>query len=288
MSALASVCVAAAVAGALLVVAGLLPAPERPTARPPSRLRELLATFRYRVTRRRRIVLVAGIAAGVLMWALSGWIVYLVGIPLAAFAIPVLLDNGDAQERLTRLDALESWTRNLAGLTISGASLEQTVAASLPSTPPAIAPQVSTLVARINARWRTDDALRTFADDLDDPTADLLVMHLLLADRMRGPGLARALDDLAESIGEEVRVRRQIDADRAKSRQNVRIITLTTLLLLVALPFARDFMAPYDSPLGQLLLATWMALYAGILVWLKRITVARPTARTLVPRRVTS
>lgn len=281
MIALTSLCVAAAAAGAVLVVAGFLPAPEPSAARAPSTAGRFLRSVRYRLTSRRRLFLGLGILVGIGLWAVSGWIVYLVAMPLAALAIPVLLDAGDVQERLARLDSLESWTRNLAGLTIAGASLEQTIAASLPSVPAPIAQPVSTLVARINARWRTEAALRAFADELDDPTADLLVMHLLLADRMRGPGLARALGDLAESIGEEVRVRRQIDADRAKSRQNVRIITLTTLLLLLALPFVGAFMAPYSTPLGQLLLATWLVLYALVLAWLKRITVPAPQTRTL-------
>ncbi|MFK5088311.1 type II secretion system F family protein, partial [Klebsiella pneumoniae] len=92
------------------------------------------------------------------------------------------------------LDALESWTRSLAGLTVSGAGLERTIAASLSSCPEAIRPQVTQLVARINARWTTTAALQAFADDLNDETADVLVMHLLRKAELRGSGLAASLE----------------------------------------------------------------------------------------------
>ena len=60
-------------------------------------------------------------------------------------------------------------------------------------------PQVSQLVARLNARWSTTAALQAFADDLNDETADVLVMHLLRKAELRGSGLAAALEDLAKS-----------------------------------------------------------------------------------------
>ena len=267
--------------GLIAVVAGLWTGRSGTSAATPSRVP---VRVRLRLTPRRRLLLLGGVVLGVVLWAVSGWIVYLVAVPLASLVLPALLADGSATDELARLDALESWTRSLSGLTISGASLEQTIAASRPGANQALMGPLSTLVARLNARWRTDDALRAFADDLNDPTCDLVVMHLLLAERMRGPGLARALEDLATSIAEEVRSRRAIETDRAKPRQNVRIITATTLLLLVAMPFAGTFMLPYHSVAGQALLAGWLLAYAGVLVWLRRLTATRPPARLLGER----
>ena len=45
--------------------------------------------------------------------------------------------------------------------------------------------------------WRPADALREFADALDDVTADKVVAALILSASDRGPGLAQALEDLA-------------------------------------------------------------------------------------------
>ncbi|GGA67832.1 hypothetical protein GCM10011490_18020 [Pseudoclavibacter endophyticus] len=276
MSAILALLTALGVVGALLIVAGLVPARGEAAAAVPPRAVSTRWALRagMRWSRRRRMLAAGGLAAGAVLWLSTGWVVFLVGVPLASLLLPAVFASGGARERLERLDALESWTRSLAGLTIAGAGLEQTISASLSSAGATIRPHVATLVARINARWRTAAALRSFADDVADATCDLIVMHLLLAERMRGPGLARALEDLADSISDEVRARRAIETDRAKPQQNMRIITVTTLLLLAVMPFAGTFMAPYSSPTGQLLLASWIAVYAAILVWMHRI--ARP------------
>lgn len=281
MTGLAALAIAAGVAGLLLVIAGLIPVSTDDAPARPGRGR-LADRFRLRWTKRRRTLAIVGLAAGVVLWFATGWIVFLVGVPAAAIALPALLSAGGTAERIARLDALESWTRSLAGLTIAGAGLEQTIAASRSSAGEPIRPQVSTLVARLNAHWRTDEALRAFADDVDDPTCDLIVLHLLLAERMRGPGLSRALEDLADSISDEVRARRAIETDRAKPRQNTRIITVTTLLLLAAMPFTGTFMAPYASVTGQALLTGWLALYAVVLVWLRRTSEPPASTRMLV------
>jgi len=247
-----------------------------------SRFDRVRSSYRRNFTRQRKILALVGVAAGIILWLISGWFILLIAVPVAAVGAPILLGKGTASNTIEKLEALETWTRSLSGLTIAGGTgLEQTIAASLSSTPVVILPQVTTLVARINARWSTKAALRRFANDLDDPTADLVVAHLLLADKSRGAGLANALDDLAESIFDEVKVRRQIEADRAKPRQNIRVITFITLGLLAVIPFLGQFMEPYSTPLGQLAITIWLFLYVLVLIWLKRITVGTPTPRIL-------
>ncbi len=270
-----------ALLGVVAIVAGLARVEGDQGARMPSRLQLRLQAYRSGFTPRRRALAIAGVALGIVLWLVTGWFVLLIAAPVAAVGVPVLLGRGNEPETLARLEALETWTRSLSGLTVTGASLEQTIAASLGSTPAAIRPYVQTLTARINARWQTRDALQKFADELSDPTGDVIVAHLLLAEKVRGAGLAGALDDLAEIILEEVKVRRQIETDRAKPRSSVRIITITTLALLAAIPFIGQFMLPYRTFFGQVALAVWLLLYVVLLIWLKRITVGRPTPRIL-------
>lgn len=285
MAAVAALLAAMGATGLLLIVVGVIPSRRDPSpARAPSRFS--LSRIRMHWSRRRRLLAISGLILGIVLWLVTGWVMFLIGVPAAAVALPYLFGDNQTKARIERLDALESWTRGLAGLTIAGAGLEQTIAASLQSANTAIHPQVATLVARINARWRTADALRAFADDVDDATCDLIVMHLLLTERMRGPGLSQALEDLADSISEEVRARRAIETDRAKPQQNMRIITVTTLVLLCAMPFAGTFMAPYTTPTGQLLLVCWLAVYAAILVWLRRISTPAAPTRMLMRRAV--
>ena len=89
--------------------------------------------------------------------------------------------------------------------------------------------EVSALAARLAARWPTETALRAFADDLDDATGDLVVATLILGARRRGPGLARVLTAVADSVAEEVAMRRKVEAERAKPRTTARAVTLITL-----------------------------------------------------------
>ena len=267
-----------AAAGSILVVFGLAyQAPEPGTAKP---VRSKRTTPLF--SRQQQLWAAIGLGAGVLLFIYSGWLILVPIATVAGATLPLFLGKGDAPQKIARLEALETWTRSLSGLTVAGAGLEQTLMASLASAPEAIKPQVGSLVARLNARWPTREALEAFARDLDDPTADLIVMHLLLKEQARGAGLAEALDDLAEIIFEEVKVRRQIETDRAKPRTQVRIVAIATLVVLAALPFLGTYTAAYATPLGQVLLTIWVVLFGLLLVWMRSISIGKPAPRLLV------
>lgn len=267
-----------AVVGGILLVLGLTYQPPEAGAAKPVRTKRTTPRF----SRQQRVWAVIGLAAGILLFIYSGWLIL---VPIAAVAgatLPLFLSKGDAPQKIARLEALETWTRSLSGLTIAGAGLEQTLTSSLASAPEAIKTQVGSLVARLNARWPTREALEAFARDFDDPTADLIVMHLLLKEQARGAGLAEALDDLAEIIFEEVKVRRQIETDRAKPRTQVRIVAIATLVVLAALPFLGTYTAAYATPLGQVLLTIWVVLFGLLLAWMRSISIGKPAPRLLV------
>jgi Flp pilus assembly protein TadB len=268
--------------GIITVIVGLTPKAQDETAKMPSKFQRRVNIWRGQFTRKRQLIALAGLAGGIILWLLTGWIIALIAVPAAAIGIPLLLGKGNAEVEIARLEAIESWTRSLASLISTGSGgLEQAITLSLASTPDAIHEYVGRLVARLNARWPVHDALQQFADDLDDPTGDLVVAHLQLAARQRGAGLARALEDLAQDCFDEVKARRQIEADRAKPRQNTRLITYVTLALLAVIPFAGQFFAPYKTPVGQLLMAMWLLIYVGVLVWIKQFSAGKSTPRIL-------
>src|SRR3546814_11541665 len=80
------------------------------------------------------------------------------------------------------------WTRSLSGVLTVGIGLEQALVTTERSTPSAIRPEVQRLVARLRSRWNTEEAIRAFADELDDATGDLVAANLILAARRRGAG----------------------------------------------------------------------------------------------------
>ena len=261
--------------GLLGVVVGL-----RPTAVP---RREPTASSRRRPpARRTRVLLLAGGALGLLGWLITGWILALVIAPVAVIGLPVLLSAPPAATQIARLEAMEEWTRSLSGVLTVGIGLEQALVATLRSTPAPIANEVHRLVTRLRARWDTEKALRAFADELDDATGDLIAANLILGARRRGAGLASVLEGLAESVGADVRARRQVEADRAKPRATARWVTLISASVLVVLALSGTYVEPYRSPLGQVILVTLLAAYVATLVWMKRMAIGKPLARFLV------
>ena len=280
---LAALAGALIVAGILGVVAGFRPAPEPEprTVRPPGRFRRWWRS----VPRARRLAALTGLVVGVVAGLLTGWVVLMVLLPAMVLGLPVLLATSSEAGRIARLDGIAEWTRNLSGVLTAGQGLEQALIASLRSTPESLRPQVALLVARLRSRWPTEQALRAFADDLDDPTGDLVAAALILGSRKRGPGLSAVLTGLAESTADDVRARRQIEADRAKPRATARWVTILSAGALAVLALSGQFLAPYATPLGQAILLVLLGAYAACLVWMKHMA-ATPTGERFITQRI--
>lgn len=235
----------------------------------------------FTLSRRVQIAVVAALAAGVLIAVLTGWFLAAVALPLAVLGFPYVAATSTETGRIARLEALAEWTRGLAGVLTVGVGLEQALVATVRSTPDAIRPEVERLVARLNARWHTEPALRQFADELDDATGDMVAGALMLSSRHRGAGLASVLSGLADSVADDVTTRRKIEADRAKPRQTARLVTIISAVFLTGLALSGQFLAPYATPLGQLVLGVLLAAYAATLVWMRRMTAIKPPPRWL-------
>ena len=73
---------------------------------------------------------------------------------------------------------------------------------------------------------------------------------LILAARRRGPGLPRVLGALADSVAEDVAVRRKVEAERAKPRTTARAVTLITLGVVAVGALNGAYLRPYATLLG--------------------------------------
>jgi len=263
--------------GVLTCLAGLRPAPLRADSRPRRRGRGGGAG---RGTWDRWRWAVAG-TTGVLVWLLSGWPIAGLIVAITTLGLPVLLSTSRVAGRgIARVEAVEEWTRRLSDILVVGIGLEQAITTSLRSVPEAIRSEVTALAARLGARWPTETALRAFADDLGDATGDLVVASLILGHRRRGPGLARALTAVADSVAEEVAMRRR-EADRAKPRATARAVTLITLGVVAVGALNRTYLAPYGTPLGQLVLLGVAGIFVGALAWMRALTLSAPQPRLI-------
>ena len=173
---------------------------------------------------------------------------------------------------MARLEGLAVWTESLRDTIAGAVGLEQAIPASLRVAAPSLAEPLTALVSRMHTRVPLPDALRVFADDLDDPGADLIVAALIINSRLRGPGLRDLLGSLSASVREEltcaVRSARTAGPPGAACRSWC--WSSVGLALVLAL-FDHGFLAPYDRPFGQLLLVVVAAIYAAGIVWLRRL-----------------
>lgn len=224
------------------------------------------------------------LVAGLLGLLLTGWIAVGIGAAGAVILVPSVLAKGGAEQTITKLEALSGWTRRLADLLASGAasSLDRALTKSAAVAPAAIAAEVTALVDRIRPQG-TRAALLAFAKDLGDPVSDEVVMSLILQLRHGGRGLSAVLGDLANHVEDQIRMRREVEADRAKPRSNVRTIVILTLGLSAGLIlFDRTYLEPYGTVKGQIALTGVVVIFGVALLWLRRIIRQQPGDRLLV------
>lgn len=135
-----------------------------------------------------------GVIVGVVVLVVTGWPVMAVGAVLLALAWRGL-SGGAAEERtaMRRLEALAAWTESLRDTIAGAAGLEQAIPSSIRAAAPTLRPHLRSMVDRLHTRMALPDALRRFADELDDPSADLVVAALILNSKLRGTQVAARL-----------------------------------------------------------------------------------------------
>ncbi|TDU86505.1 Flp pilus assembly protein TadB [Kribbella voronezhensis] len=234
--------------------------------------------------RKQLIRLGAGVAVGLLVLVVTEWLVLAVALGLlAALADRFFGGTGEERRAIDRLEALATWTEALRDTIAGAVGLEQAIPATAVNAAPAIKPALNLLVDRLRIREPLPSALMRFADDLDDPSADLIVAALVLNSRLRGPGLREVLSALADSAREELDVRRKVAAERRSTRRSVQVVVAITLLVAATLVlFNPTYVQPYTSFVGQFVLFLVILLYAVGLVWLRRLAKIEVPERFLI------
>jgi tight adherence protein B len=263
MSALAALCGAGVGLGLVLVVVGWrgvdLPRPTRRIER--------------RQIERFNLRLGLAVGAGVVVGAATGWPVGAVLAALAGWGAPVLLGGARRyQAAVGRIEAIAGWAEMLRDTMAGSAGLEQAIVATATLAPLPIRAEVATLALRLEGE-RLAPALRAFADEVADPTCDLVVAALVLAAEHQAQRLGELLGSLAAAARDQATMRLRVEAGRARTRTSVRVIVGATGTLVLALAlFNRGYLAPYDTATGQLVLILVGGVFAVAFTWLARMT----------------
>ncbi len=230
---------------------------------------------------RRRALL--GLAAGLVVLVTTRWVAVGVGVGALVASWSQLFGAGRSARRgIDRLDALAAWTESLRDMVATGAALPEALPASAVAAGPAIRTQVDSLIDRLQNREPLAESLLRFADDLGDPGSDLVVAALVLNLRAQGRQLRAVLTALARSSRSELEARRRIEADRRAVRRGVQVVVLVTVVMALGLlTFNPTYVAPYREPVGQLVLAVVVGIFAVGFAWLRRLAEFRPPGRFL-------
>jgi hypothetical protein len=216
---------------------------------------------------------VVALAAGSVVFLVSGWAIPGLVVAAGTFWVAggLLRRARSSTAEIARLDALASWTENVRDVLMAGEQPIGAITSTVASCQPVIRPHVRRLAAGLG-RQEPEVVFRRFADDLDDPVADLVAAGLSIAIR-RGARTVPVLTSLAEQTRQQVDRRRLVEAERAPTRREVQALTLImSLLILGLLVFGRsEYLDSYDTVGGQTFLAVALGLYAALIVRVQRL-----------------
>jgi tight adherence protein B len=237
----------------------------------------------------RRLPLIAGIGASLLVFAVSGWLVpsMVVGAIAGSLVNSISRRKQGADAGVERTDALASWVENVRDVLRSGNQPVGAIGATTETCPPSIRPYVRSLFARLSAGQSPEVAFRRFADEMNEPLADLVAVGLLIA-VSRGAETEDVLSALATQARHQADRRRIVEAERAPMRREVWMVSLVMCVLLVGVfLFARSsYLDAYDDPSGQVFLAFVLLGYGALLVWVGRLASFPQPSRFLTLGRV--
>jgi tight adherence protein B len=226
---------------------------------------------------------VTPVVVGLVALAATRWVVgaLLAGVGAALFP-KVFFGKAARQARLARVEALATWAEQLRDTLAGAAGLEETIIATVRVAPGPLRPQLARLARRLD-RDKLVPSLRAFADELADPLADLAVSALMLGAEKQVKDLGALLGALADTAREEAAMHLRVDAGRARTRTAVQIITVFTLAFAVGLvTLNRGYLEPFDSALGQCVLAVVGLCFAGSFWLMDRMTRPVEAERILV------
>jgi len=226
----------------------------------------------------------ASAIAAAVVWRVTGWPVAAVAAAIAGMAAPsVQRISATRAESLARTEAVASWIEMLRDTMAGAAGLHEAITTSARVAPQAIREHVNTLAVRSEHRPLTE-ALRQFAADLDDPIADSVVAALIITVENQAGNLGPILTQIATNAREQAAMRIRVEASRSRTYVTVQFIVGVTVVFAAGLiVFARSYLAPFDLPAGQFVLAVILALFGAAAFGLARLGQPAPTARLFDP-----
>jgi tight adherence protein B len=252
--------------GLLLVLLTVVdPRPTRSVRSGPQggRLTALLASAGVTTVSARAFVglmALAGVAAGLLVLAVSHTPPVAVAFGLLAVYAPVALLRGRAGRR--RRELAELWPEavdNLASAVRAGLSLPEALTQLGERGPGPLRPWFREFGADYIATGRFDACLDRLKDAMADPVADRVCEALRIARAVGGGDLGRMLRSLSRFLRDDIRTRNELEARQAWVVNGARLAVASPWIVLLALSFQRTVITRYESTAGVVVLGVGAA-----------------------------
>lgn len=242
-------------AGVCLLVSGFTPIEQSDFRRTPKLMAHVDG---------RRLALACAGAAGAAL--LTRWpVAALGGAALGWWGPGLVRPTGDDRSE-ERTEAIASWCELLRDAAGTSRGIEGMLVATAPSAPAPIRSELHLLARRLEFE-PIGTALDQLADDLDHPLGDLVVTALRLASTAGARRVREVLDDLAGAAHLEAGMQRRLDVARQRPRSTMRLVAaIVTVFVAGLVLFSRRYLAPYGTPVGQLVLVV-IAGYWGLGFW---------------------
>jgi len=262
--------------GAWLVVVGLRP---DDSSASPSRVSWQLLAERWRELDQRRITAVAvgALAAGVVV----RWPIAIVGGAALGWMVPLPGQRAGRRLAEARTEGIAQWCEMLRDAAGTARGIEGILVATSAAAPAAVRPEIRRLARRLEDE-PLEAALDGLADDLAHPIGDLVVTALRVAATAGSRRVATVLGNLASAAYHEATMRRRVEVARARPRATMRLVALIVGAFVAALvAFAREYLAPYSTVAGQLVLLLIGCYWAMGFWWMARLGRVPEVARSL-------
>lgn len=269
-TALAGLCGALIVGGIMLVISGLKPAsnPTTTNARPPAD-----------PLRRRRMLVAAGTGLAVLL--ITRWPVAAIAGGAVGWAAAGLKGTKERKSVEQRTEAIALWAEMLRDAIGTARGVEGVLVATAATSPVSIRPELQRMAKRL-ANEPLDAVLDGLAADLNHPVGDLVVTALRMSSTSGGGQVRDVLNSLAATAYAEADAHRRIEVARERPRTAMKYtaVVITGFVVLLTV-FSHRYLKPYDSVIGQVVLAFVGGYWALGFWWMQRMGRPDPIPRYL-------
>jgi len=234
--------------------------------------------------RRLWLTSVGAAAAGALVvWLLSGFLVFGVLAAFAASTVPFLLLRSRAARR--RREFHEAWpdaVDNLTSAIRAGMSLPEALIALAESGPEVLRPSFQVFAQDYQDTGRFGECLDRLKQRLSDPVGDRIVEALKIAREVGGGDIAHMMRTLSAFLHEDLRTRAELEARQSWTVSGARLAVAAPWAVLLLMSTSSQGLESFTTPVGVSVLVVGAATCVGAYLLMMRLGRLPAEPRVLV------